>query len=166
VTFLLTVLRIHPGWSLRLHLMLSYSLGLMQCLTTGNAIVQMDFAENFSCCSADEVQSAYWNSSAVTLHPVVVYFKNENSPLLLLYQRFLFFFSRLPSQPFSTVHTWHSRLVFLRVYLESSTSISSFTQSEGNFNDWKCHRSDGFCRKLFVLFSRWSPECILEFKCR
>jgi hypothetical protein len=35
-----------------------------------NAIVQMDFAENFSCCSAAELQSAYWNSSAVTLHPV------------------------------------------------------------------------------------------------
>ena len=32
--------------------------------------------------------------------------------------------------------------------------VSSFTQSEGKFTDWKCHRSDGFCRKLFVLFSR------------
>jgi hypothetical protein len=44
-----------------------------------------DSVLNFRCKnnirSADEVQSAYWNSSAVTLHPVVVYFKNENTEL-------------------------------------------------------------------------------------
>ncbi|XP_076109458.1 uncharacterized protein LOC143078484 [Mytilus galloprovincialis] len=44
-------------------------------------LVQMDFAENFACSSADEVQSAYWNGTVVTLHPVVVYFK-ENSDTL------------------------------------------------------------------------------------
>ena len=54
---------------------------LKENLPTGNAIVQMDFAENVSCCSADKVQSVFWNSSAVTLHPVVVYFKNENTEL-------------------------------------------------------------------------------------
>lgn len=42
-------------------------------------IVQMDFAENFVCQSAHEIQSAYWNSTSVTLHPVVAYYKdNEN----------------------------------------------------------------------------------------
>ncbi|XP_071164971.1 uncharacterized protein [Mytilus edulis] len=54
---------------------------LKENLPCENVIVQMDFAENFSCTSADEVQSAYWNSSAVTLHPVVVYFKNEQKEL-------------------------------------------------------------------------------------
>lgn len=37
----------------------------------------MDFAENFTCSNADEVQSAYWNSTGVTLHPVVAYYKEE-----------------------------------------------------------------------------------------
>jgi hypothetical protein len=44
-------------------------------LPEGHVIVQMDFAENFTCSSAEEVQSAYWNPSAVTLHPVVTYYR-------------------------------------------------------------------------------------------
>ena len=43
-----------------------------------HCIIQMDFAENFSCVSADEVQSAYWNQGSVTLHPVVVYYKEND----------------------------------------------------------------------------------------
>ncbi|VDI22192.1 Hypothetical predicted protein [Mytilus galloprovincialis] len=54
---------------------------LKENLPPGHILVQMDFAENFACSSADEVQSAYWNGTAVTLHPVVVYFK-ENSDTL------------------------------------------------------------------------------------
>ncbi|XP_052087680.1 uncharacterized protein LOC127724675 [Mytilus californianus] len=54
---------------------------LKENLPAGNAIVQMDFAENFSSCSADEVQSAYWNSSSVTLHPVVVYYKDGDDKM-------------------------------------------------------------------------------------
>lgn len=46
-------------------------------LPPGHVIVQMDFAENFTCQSQDEIQSAYWNSSSVTLHPVVVYYKSD-----------------------------------------------------------------------------------------
>ena len=44
-------------------------------------IVQMDFAENYICRSLDEVQTAYWNQTAVTLHPIVVYFKSEKNEL-------------------------------------------------------------------------------------
>jgi len=38
------------------------------------AIVQMDFAENYTCEFVEEVQSAYWNASMVTLHPAVAYY--------------------------------------------------------------------------------------------
>lgn len=37
----------------------------------------MDFAENFTCSNANRFQSAYWNSTGVTLHPVVAYYKEE-----------------------------------------------------------------------------------------
>lgn len=40
--------------------------------------VQMDFAENYSIKEMEEVQSAYFNAEMVTLHPVVVYYKNED----------------------------------------------------------------------------------------
>ena len=42
-------------------------------LPINEVAVQMDFAENFACQSADEIQSAYWNSTNVTLHPVVAH---------------------------------------------------------------------------------------------
>lgn len=47
---------------------------LRENLAEGQILVWMDFAENFSCTSVDEVQSAYWNNSMVTLHTHVVYF--------------------------------------------------------------------------------------------
>lgn len=41
----------------------------------------MDVAENFTCTSAEKVQSAYWNSSTVTLHPVGTYHIAEDGTL-------------------------------------------------------------------------------------
>lgn len=49
---------------------------LKEQLPKNEVVVHMDFAENFTCSNADEIQSAYWNSTGVTLHPVVVYYKN------------------------------------------------------------------------------------------
>ena len=54
---------------------------LKQNLPEGHMIVQMDFAENYACQSVEEVQSAYWNSTQVTLHPAVFYYKNNNNDL-------------------------------------------------------------------------------------
>ncbi|XP_048247076.1 uncharacterized protein LOC125377504 [Haliotis rufescens] len=50
---------------------------LKDTLPDGHIIIQMDFAENFTCSSMDEIQSAYWNPTNVTLHPVVVYYKAD-----------------------------------------------------------------------------------------
>lgn len=52
---------------------------LKQNLPVHECIIQMDFAENFSCRSMDEVQTAYWNQTSVTLHPSVVYFSEDGS---------------------------------------------------------------------------------------
>ena len=41
-------------------------------------IVQIDSAENYSCRSHEEVQSAYFNQSSVTLHPAVAYWKSSD----------------------------------------------------------------------------------------
>ncbi|KXJ26080.1 hypothetical protein AC249_AIPGENE6483 [Exaiptasia diaphana] len=47
---------------------------LKENLPKGHMIVQMDFAENYTCQSVEEVQSAYWNATMVTLHPAVAYY--------------------------------------------------------------------------------------------
>lgn len=44
-------------------------------------IVQLDFAGNYMCRSLEEVQSAYFNMSAMTLHPWVAYYKMDNGEL-------------------------------------------------------------------------------------
>ena len=54
---------------------------LKENLPQGHAMIQMDFAENCACTSAGQIQSTYWNSSVVTLHPVVTYFKDESNTL-------------------------------------------------------------------------------------
>ncbi|XP_076461172.1 uncharacterized protein LOC143293803 [Babylonia areolata] len=54
---------------------------LKKNLPTDHVIVQMDFSENYSCSQADEVQSAYFNPTMVTLHPVVLYFKADTGEL-------------------------------------------------------------------------------------
>ena len=52
---------------------------LKEKLSLNEIIVQLDFAENYSCKSADEVQSAFFNKPSVTLHPTVAYYKNGDS---------------------------------------------------------------------------------------
>ncbi len=54
---------------------------LKENLDAGHCIVHMDFSENYSCKSVQEIQSAYWNQTSVTLHPVVVYFKQGSDDL-------------------------------------------------------------------------------------
>jgi hypothetical protein len=52
---------------------------LKEELPADHAICHMDFAENYSCSFADEIQTAYFDKSTVTLHPVVVYFRHHET---------------------------------------------------------------------------------------
>ena len=47
----------------------------------------MDFAEDYKCRSQEEIQSAYWNQTQETIHPVVAYFKNKE---IVCHQSFIF----------------------------------------------------------------------------
>ena len=44
-------------------------------------LVHMDFAENYSCQTMEEIQSAYWNAEMVTLHPAVIYYCNNQNEI-------------------------------------------------------------------------------------
>lgn len=54
---------------------------LKQNLPKNEMLVQLDFAENYSCRSMEEVQSAYFNQTSVTLHPVVAYFRGSDDTI-------------------------------------------------------------------------------------
>ena len=47
----------------------------------------MDFAEDYRCRSQDEIQSAYWSPTQVTIHPVVAYYKVDDK---LKHQSYVF----------------------------------------------------------------------------
>lgn len=48
-------------------------------LLVNQALVQMDFSENYSCQALEEIQSTYWNASMVTLHPTIPYVRSMDS---------------------------------------------------------------------------------------
>jgi hypothetical protein len=50
-------------------------------LPENHILIQMDFSENYSCQTMEEIQSAYWNASMVTLHPTIIYFKDCDDKL-------------------------------------------------------------------------------------
>ncbi|XP_052251283.1 uncharacterized protein LOC127858304 [Dreissena polymorpha] len=54
---------------------------LKENLKATDAILHMDFAENYTCKSVEEIQTAYWNKTGVTLHPIVVYYKGDEDTL-------------------------------------------------------------------------------------
>ena len=54
---------------------------MKETLPNTHAIIQMDFAENYTCQTREDVMSAYWNQSSVTLHPAIVYFKSPEGNL-------------------------------------------------------------------------------------
>lgn len=51
---------------------------LKENLPVGHVVAQLDFSENYTCTSYDEVQSAFWNKSMV----IAVYFRNEENQLI------------------------------------------------------------------------------------
>ena len=44
---------------------------------SNTALIQMDFAENFTCLYQDEVASAHWKTNSVTLFTVMIWFRKK-----------------------------------------------------------------------------------------
>ncbi|CAC5401334.1 unnamed protein product [Mytilus coruscus] len=82
---------------------------LKENLPKYNVICQMDFAENYSCVHADEVQSAYFDKASVTLHPVVLYYKVDGD--INLHRKSFVFISDEPGHNSSTVYAFIKDLI-------------------------------------------------------
>lgn len=50
-------------------------------LVEGETLVQVDFAENYSCKHQDEIQSAHWNQDQITLFTVAIWTKSKAEDL-------------------------------------------------------------------------------------
>ena len=56
----------------------SFLCNLKKKLSENECIILLDFAENYSYIVQDGVQEFHWNNSQATLHPFVIYFKNDD----------------------------------------------------------------------------------------
>lgn len=56
----------------------NYLRSLKATLAPTEAIVLMDFAENYNFIVQDASQSYHWNASQATIHPIVVYFRSDD----------------------------------------------------------------------------------------
>jgi len=50
-------------------------------LPSNHALIQIDFSENYNSQTMEEIQSAHWNASTVTIHPTIIYLKDANNSL-------------------------------------------------------------------------------------
>jgi hypothetical protein len=83
---------------------------LRESLSENKMVVWMDLAENYSCVSLEEIQSAYWNATAISLHTMVVYSNsNGNSTRVQSYVAV----SDVMSHNASSVYTILKKLVSL-----------------------------------------------------
>lgn len=53
-------------------------------LSSDTVMVQMDFSENYSCVYQDEVSSAHWKTTSVTLFTVMIWFRDQKISMVLL----------------------------------------------------------------------------------
>ena len=51
------------------------------------AVVQMDFAENFSFFAQKEIQSAYWNQKQATVYPIVISVGTDHRNVVIISNR-------------------------------------------------------------------------------
>ena len=48
-------------------------------LKTGNFVITLDFSENFAFVVQEAVQGFHWNNNQATVHPFVIYYKNNKT---------------------------------------------------------------------------------------
>ena len=66
----------------------NYLKHLKVTLEPKQAIIILDFAENYSFIVQDAIQGFHWNNSQATLHPFAVYYRDgDNEIFLFIYKR-------------------------------------------------------------------------------
>ena len=101
---------------------------LKENLPDNHVYIHTDFTEDYRCRSQNEIQSAYWSPNQVTIHPVVMYYKNRGEKESS-HQSFVFVWSE--SHHGSTfVYTLIGKLVpLLKVIVPNLEMIYYWTDS-------------------------------------
>ena len=101
---------------------------LKENIPSDHCIVHMDSAENYSCKTVQEIQSAYWNQTSVTLHQTVIYHKKTGSEELL--HKCIIVVSYEMSHNAATVLTIIDQLIpEVKLLNQDTTCINYWTES-------------------------------------
>ena len=127
---------------------------LKENLPTNHLLVQMDFAENYSCKSVEEIQTAYWNQTGVTLHPVVVYYKKNGETQHKSYVVVSDEMSHFPS----TVHAFIDKLIpELKLLSPELSFIHYWTDGPtSQYRNRQCFFTVANHRELYGVGARWN----------
>lgn len=75
------------------------------------ALVQMDFAERYTCITQNSIQSTYFNSNSVSIHPFVVYYKTREGDRDIEQRKDYIVISNTKDQNTNAVYTFQKKLI-------------------------------------------------------
>ena len=124
-----------------------YSKYLKGNLKSGECLIHLDFAENYSFVVQDAVQSFYWTNSQSTIHPVCAYYLDESGNLT--HKSFCIISDHLIHDT-NAVHTFLAELIpQLRTLVGILTKIYYFSnggpahyKNKYNFANLSMHSAD------------------------
>ena len=118
---------------------------LEESLPSNHVYIHMDFEEDYRCRSRDEIQSAYWSPTQVTIHSVVTYYKVYNK---LKHQSYVFISNETRHDAkfvFALITTFLPKLKEFRTQLEYvhywTDSPTSQYRNKTIFKIISCHAS-------------------------
>lgn len=128
----------------------SYFQTTKQRLKTGEVLVAMDFAENYSCIIQDEAQSFHWNNLMVTLHPFIIYYPDGHGDENIKHKNFVII-SENNNHDTVSVHLYQKHLIaYLKENIPDIKKIIYFSdgcaaqyKSRKNFINL-CHHMEDF----------------------
>lgn len=123
-----------------------YLTNLKENLSPGEVLILLDFAENYSFVIQDAVQGFHWNNAQATLHPFVVYYKDENE----LKSLSLCVISDCLRHDTTAVHAYISNMLdYLKTNHITLSKVMYFSdgatgqyKNYKNFSNLICHKDD------------------------
>ena len=137
----------------------SYLRHLKETIPENEAIILLDFAENYSFIIQDAVQGHHWDNSQATLHPFVVYYRREEKLECLS----ICVISDCLTHNTVTVHKFlHPVIEYVKTSITGITKIiylsdgaASQYKNYKNFKNLGFHKTDSGCWVAFFCHQPW-----------
>lgn len=112
----------------------SYFARKKETIEVGEVVVSLDFAENYSFVVQNAIQSHHWSNSQATLHPYVIYYRDNET---IKHENYVIISEKVTHDS-SSVHLFNFKLVeFLKDKLGVNNIKTIFYFSDGAASQYK-----------------------------